>query len=84
MMSAQKKHIAVIENHVAALCKERGLDRSEFVGICLLSRVIIDGKKLTAETAGRVFDGATQIDFRTAALVAKALEVEIEKIFKVR
>lgn len=71
----------VIKNKVKEIAEKRSLDRNQFIGLCLSSRKRIDGKGLTADTAGRVYDGETGLSLRTAALIAAALGLSIEDVF---
>lgn len=75
---------AIIENKVRLICDKRSLDRDGFIGLCLQSKVRIDGQKLKASTAARIFDGATDITLRNASLVAAALQVNIGDVFTIK
>jgi hypothetical protein len=83
-MNPSKEKKIVIENRVSAYCESQGIDRNDFLVKCLQSKATIDGRRLTAKTAESVFDGETGITLRTAALVASALGVDLEDIFKIR
>ena len=69
-------------NGVREYCEAHGMDRNDFVAKCISSRVSVDGKRLTVDTASRVYDGETGISLKTASLVAVALGVDISEIFK--
>lgn len=71
----------IMKNLVKQLADKKGIDRTSFVGLCLSSRKTIDGRRLSAKTAERVYDGETGISLSTAALVAAALGVEVSEIF---
>jgi hypothetical protein len=79
---AKKKEVK-ISNRVKEICDKRGLDRQEFIGLCLLSKVTYEGRRLTPETAGRVYDGTGGIGLGTYALVAIVLDVPIEDLFTI-
>ncbi len=74
----------VIRNKVAEYCKAKGLDRTSFLGKCLSSTTTHKGRRLNADTAGRVFDGDTGISLGTAGLVAKALGAKLDQLFDIK
>lgn len=77
-MSPEK---VVMRNLVKNIADKKGIDRTSFIGLCLSSRKTIDGRRLSAKTAERVYDGETGISLTTAALIAAALGVEVSEIF---
>jgi len=83
-MTPDEKNKIVIVNKVKQYCDRLPIDRSEFIGRCLQSRKTFRGRRLTADTAGRIYDGETGIVLGTAGLVAAALGVTISEIFEIK
>jgi hypothetical protein len=74
----------IIKNKVRDFCDQKGYDRDYFVGICLQSKATFDGRRLKADTAGRVYDGETGLVLGTAGLIASALGVSIGDLFDLK
>jgi hypothetical protein len=74
----------IVKNKVRDVAEKRGLDRSSFIGLCLQHRRILEGKRLTADTAGRAYDGETTLSMTTAALIASALGVDLSELFEIK
>ena len=74
----------IVKNKVREISEKRGLDRTSFIGLCLQSRKILHGKRLTADTAGRAYDGETNLSITTAGLIASALGVDLSEIFEIK
>lgn len=74
----------IVLNKVKAYAEKKGIDRTSFIGLCLQSKKEIDGRRLKAKTAERVYDGETGISLSTALLVAEALGVELGELFEIK
>lgn len=74
----------IVKNKVREVAEKRSLDRTSFIGLCLQSRKTLEGKRLTADTAGRAYDGETTISMTTAALIASALGVDLSELFEIK
>lgn len=82
-MNPPKENQVTIKNKVKEFCDRKGWDREYFVGLCLQSKKTFEGRRLKAETAGRVYDGETGLVLGTAGLVAAALGVKLEELFEI-
>ena len=81
-MSPKKK--VILSSKILDYCKREGLDKNQFIARCISAPLSTEtGRTLTIDTVTRIYNGDTGITLPTAALVAKALGVEIGDLFEV-
>jgi hypothetical protein len=83
-MNPRNENEITIRNKVKDYCDRAGIDRNEFVGMCLQSRKTFRGRRLTADTAGRIYDGENGMVLGTAGLIAAVLRVSVEELFDIK
>ena len=84
MFMVKAKSKTVVMNKVQEWCQRNNLDRQDFIGRCLTAKVSISGKTLVYDTIQRVWEGDTNINLTTAALIASSLGVSISDVFDTR
>ena len=81
MFMVKPKSKTVVMNKVQEWCRGHNMDRQDFIGACLTAKVSISGKTLVYDTIQRVWEGDTNINLTTAALIASSLGVSISDVF---
>jgi hypothetical protein len=81
MMDARMKLMEItmqLENKVAALCKKRGMTRTDFLAEC------IRADACSYDTAQRLYDGETGFQYSTLVKVAAMMKVNVTDLVDTR